>query len=1151
MNTLPPPAPIFRPYCTPVALALAALRLGDENQARNPIGAGFDLAQTAFPFATEVEVPMAFEMFSVPLHLRAGRQVAGIRQFEIKHIEGAASEIAQFLVDYDQSNSASDLEAQVGKTTKLWTVSCDSRLLGSVVMSGDAPPPGFVLTPALALEALERSIYAGKTSRLEFKFNCEVEDPGNRRGVHQVLLHECTSVLQPQQRCDAYLWRSYKAEGRVLRLGDIAHLLQLATNRVGTHSPFMMPSVQLQLQQKAQLLSWSLPQYKGRGWHLLGFYLHRMASHTNASLSFIIHNNREVLDNVLTWLRFMDPQVFANAFPAFPNTTTFDFNIPVAFGHLYDNNGQRVSFIRVRYSTPPPNLPQEYHWEVRFDHHTYAALSVPQTVVKRVGNFRLNAQDVLFSLLCSLHGGGRRVQVEIGTGAISNHTIHVPGPNNTMTKIFGPIESAPLRIRLWYDNATTNTSTPSSSSAEVWTLGYHLCGKLRCNIAEVVDLIFSHLDDDVDDRGSTRTFASLSRTCRALREPALDGLWRTQNTLNNLLRGLPADAWEITSNEDGFPSVQYDDRHPWQFRLLRVLHANEWDGISKNAHRIRSLTIRKDRIGLLPSPAVRQAIASRFPEAGSLLPNLRRLVWEQSSHSSAEGLLAFAHLFLGPRVDDLSVFSASWSFRDAKSINVLCFTRWNTLRHVSVGGHRSGHQYMFMSWSRPKSETGKLCSAVALKLDQVETLTVDTLDNVALRHLRTLLKLRELELRVPNTSDLGRDYKAELLPLANPFPSLESVVLHEDGAEYAAALVRILADSPLRKLTIRAQDMLKKEHAMGLYFAIAQSLSPATFQEITLGHHPDSEYFKETPRPGPTSIPGCIIDAPTLLSLARFTNLTKVALYAPVGFDIDDAVIWQLAKAWPRIVSLELDAFTRRFPLSRVTLTALRAFALRCPLLESLRLSVDAKSVPPPPPQPIPPQNNLRLWNVGVSAIDARRKPDIAQFLAELFPKLVSIEWRYPRWGHDGIDDDEEDSEEEFNSMVQDCYLEWDGVGERLKPKSASPEPLLADEWTFPGQRAELDVGDLDEVPRPLMFSSVKPIPTASEAGQGRLRYLRTVHKVKEAGSAAPNQLSPLAPHDHRTFVPILNAVHDVWELSPAAGFYASASDINTGSASL
>ncbi|KAF7329268.1 hypothetical protein MKEN_00187700 [Mycena kentingensis (nom. inval.)] len=302
MNTLPPPAPIFRPYCTPVALALAALRLGDENQARNPIGAGFDLAQTAFPFATEVEVPMAFEMFSVPLHLRAGRQVAGIRQFEIKHIEGAASEIAQFLVDYDQANSASDLEAKVGKTTKLWTVACDNRLLGSVVMPGDAPPPGFVLTPALALEALERSIYAGKTSRLEFKFNCEAEDPGNRRA--------------------------------------------------GTHSSV--------------------------------------------------------------------------------------------------------------------------------DHHTYAALSVPLTVLARLRDFRFNAQDVLFSLLWSLQNHGRRVELEIGTVTMANHTVRVRGRNNTTTEVFAPVESAPLRIRLWYDNAATNTSTPSNSPAEVWTLGYHLCGKLRC-----------------------------------------------------------------------------------------------------------------------------------------------------------------------------------------------------------------------------------------------------------------------------------------------------------------------------------------------------------------------------------------------------------------------------------------------------------------------------------------------------------------------------------------------------------------------------------------------------------------------------------------------------------------------------------------------
>ena len=65
------------------------------------------------------------------------------------------------------------------------------------------------------------------------------------------------------------------------------------------------------------------------------------------------------------------------------------------------------------------------------------------------------------------------------------------------------------------------------------------------NILEILENILVHLDSEDRDRRwcSRPDLAALARTCRIFKEPALDALWRSQYTLNNILRTLPSDAW--------------------------------------------------------------------------------------------------------------------------------------------------------------------------------------------------------------------------------------------------------------------------------------------------------------------------------------------------------------------------------------------------------------------------------------------------------------------------------------------------------------------------------------------------------------------------------------------------------------------------------
>lgn len=45
---------------------------------------------------------------------------------------------------------------------------------------------------------------------------------------------------------------------------------------------------------------------------------------------------------------------------------------------------------------------------------------------------------------------------------------------------------------------------------------------------------------------NSRDVAKLARTCKALAEPALDVLWKTQHSLSPLVMCLPPDLWELS-----------------------------------------------------------------------------------------------------------------------------------------------------------------------------------------------------------------------------------------------------------------------------------------------------------------------------------------------------------------------------------------------------------------------------------------------------------------------------------------------------------------------------------------------------------------------------------------------------------------------------
>jgi hypothetical protein len=91
--------------------------------------------------------------------------------------------------------------------------------------------------------------------------------------------------------------------------------------------------------------------------------------------------------------------------------------------------------------------------------------------------------------------------------------------------------------------AVTRILLPAIFSLASTALKMHRC----LSILEILDLICDNLDVSISVAGPSprlRTLANLARTCTLFSGPALDALWRTQNSLNPLFGVMPDDLFE-------------------------------------------------------------------------------------------------------------------------------------------------------------------------------------------------------------------------------------------------------------------------------------------------------------------------------------------------------------------------------------------------------------------------------------------------------------------------------------------------------------------------------------------------------------------------------------------------------------------------------
>ncbi|KAF7373250.1 F-box domain-containing protein [Mycena sanguinolenta] len=425
-------------------------------------------------------------------------------------------------------------------------------------------------------------------------------------------------------------------------------------------------------------------------------------------------------------------------------------------------------------------------------------------------------------------------------------------------------------------------------------------------IPEILDHIFAQLSNGCALGLSHRDFAALARTCKTFQEPALNFLWREQDTLVNILKSLPSHTWSMASNAN-------------LLHITGPFRPSDWDKPLAYAMRIRTLS------SMLPRD--------------HLCPNLKSIVLEFDQDSASEALFSFIHFVLSPKVThvDMTFHTSDTHVLSLRGLPI----QYSQLRQLRL------KSYSYSMWDEP-SYFERILSEITLALDRIEDLTLNKVDQRALEHLSQLPVLRSL--RLETLVDMG-----PLDSRTYPFSSLRD--LH-------------LGNTPIG-FVIEFLDLLS-------------NCSLISFHTL----HVDVPERQEIETPVTSTLANYVVHGLSLAALFCFANLTDIILRPPVGFDIDDAMAWDIARAWPRVKSLFLLPATDLHHPSSMSLRGFSAFAKHCPALSSFGVTFDASTVPPLD-DTIVSQSSLVALDVDISPIS---DPDaVASFMSALFPNLARI----------------------------------------------------------------------------------------------------------------------------------------------------------------
>ncbi|KAJ7674020.1 hypothetical protein DFH06DRAFT_1081835 [Mycena polygramma] len=527
-------------------------------------------------------------------------------------------------------------------------------------------------------------------------------------------------------------------------------------------------------------------------------------------------------------------------------------------------------------------------------------------------------------------------------------------------------------------------------------------------LLDVVELICEQVAQQYSFEGRDRDLASLARTSKKFLDPSLNALWKEQHTICNLLKCMPDDLWDISVDDAR-------NRQRLDITLRRTITGADWQRPLFYLRRVKSFSLR----AVIETPDFLQALSVSLP-GDYLFPNLKSLTWwPQEPYIDAGSDFHHIRLFLSPHVRQLTM-GGIVTATDLSILSNLAVRR-PALTHVTLSPQ---HHSSSSDNPNPWDSATPVISSFVRGLTQLVSLDVPSLDDMALAHLAQLPGLTTLVVqsdeRVSSSFQLPH-----CIPWPQPgyFPVLDSLTV--PTMAYATAFLTKFPGCSLADLIISSTQSTKDD-ARQLYSALANHCSHSPLQDIHVVDDYDNPIIDEDHA---YSVGGDIIEP-----IFSFVNITSVSLSHPAGFDLDNTIISRMARAWPRIEFLALEAGGTRHVRSRVTLEGLYSFAKHCPKLFILEMSFDATVVPRIRinGKKRAKQQSLGLLQVALSPLS--RPTDVATFLAVIFPHLSRIRTQYDEILDARVDDDDESDEDDdmADPRVIALHRMWKEVQDEL-----------------------------------------------------------------------------------------------------------------------
>ncbi|KAJ7159024.1 hypothetical protein C8R43DRAFT_994750 [Mycena crocata] len=468
-------------------------------------------------------------------------------------------------------------------------------------------------------------------------------------------------------------------------------------------------------------------------------------------------------------------------------------------------------------------------------------------------------------------------------------------------------------------------------------------------IPEIVGLVLAELNPTLDNGAGD--FAALARTSTIFHNTALDALWSHLDSIRHLFRCMPADLWERVSTGQPFDSI---------LRPTRDIVKSDWDRLLKHAARVKSLDCHHMlEHDLTPFYEVLLHWFSESP----LLPKLEHLSWNHWHDNH----LGYIDPLLGPQLKSIDIVYHS-PRSSHYSILANLSRKCTTLSSVFVSpGFEDGSDGVI---------TTQLCDFVG-GLIQVQVLEVGTLNLAALTHLGGLKTLETLKARLPPALVFSENQYQTM------FSNLYDATLEVERGDISSleAFVRTWKRPPLVSFEVAFHGVVSPARIGDFHDLLSTHCVPDCLEVFKF----DSSCEEED------GTGGFIYPGAFLRSLLCFTNLTTIWITVLDGFSIDDALVSDLAQAWPYLEQLRLITDAHDAP-PRATLLALQALAQHCPNLTTLEMTFDATTVAPPPAVIFDPrimQASLVTLGAGFSHIAAAFP--VARFLSGIFVNLRAV----------------------------------------------------------------------------------------------------------------------------------------------------------------